>query len=77
MRSIKFTCEIEVPFHEYKTKKLNKKAFSYIKRWLRDCFKNTSQLNFIPLYVEKDEDGCWIEDACSESKIKILKIEEK
>ena len=72
MEKIKLTLEIEVQFHGYKTKRLNQKARTGIRKWIRDAAQH--HLCFIPMYVEKGEDGSLIEDCSSRTKIKILEV---
>jgi len=63
--------EIEVPFHEYDNIKKNTKAMSQIKRWIISAIREESL--FVPLYVDKDENGSVIEDATGKSKAKIVR----
>lgn len=74
MKSIKniahITCNIEVPYCPYKNKKMNKKAEQCIKKWIKEILQ--SEASFIPLYVEKDDNGSAIEDCAKLSKIEVI-----
>ena len=63
------TISLRVPFHGYKTNILNKRALEGILNWTRETIKN--ELRFIPLYVEKDEYGSFIEDVTLKSSIAV------
>ena len=60
---------LEVPYHEYNTKAKNSKADAEIRRWVRETVQN--ELSFIPMYVEKEPDGSYIEDVTDKAKIKV------
>tara|TARA_Y100000034_G_scaffold43496_3_gene53127 strand:- start:42850 stop:43056 length:207 start_codon:yes stop_codon:yes gene_type:complete len=60
------TIEVEVPFHEYDTAAKNKKARQDIKNWLKESLRD-----YIPLYVERDKNGSFIEDCSNKIKAKV------
>ncbi|MEE8113880.1 MAG: hypothetical protein V3T23_05950 [Nitrososphaerales archaeon] len=60
---------LEVPYEGYSSKAKNNKADAEIRRWVRETAQN--ELSFIPLYVEKEPDGSYIEDVTDKSKIKV------
>ena len=66
---MKIFVEIDVPYHPYPTKQLNRKADSYIKRWIKELLVN--EASFIPLMVEKDKSGAWIDDCSNKTRIKV------
>ena len=69
---VKLTCELEIPYESYSNLSLYKKAEKSILNWIKgmfiDCFN-------IPLYIEKDDDGSYIEDCTG--KIKVCYISKK
>lgn len=71
---LKVNIKLEVPFESYPTEKLNDKARAHIVKWIKDSLK--MELGFIPLYVEKDEAGAWIEDSTGPIKITVNKGKE-
>jgi hypothetical protein len=66
-RKVKIAFEIEGPFIEYSNEKINKKAESSIKRWIKETLRN--ELSYIPFYVEESIDGSLIEDCSRKTKI--------
>ena len=59
---------IEIPYHQYKAKKKNKRAETSIIRWAKDYL---NALNYVPLYIERDKNGSAIEDTTEMARIKI------
>lgn len=66
-RTVRVLVELEIPYEEYKTKAQNSRADASIRRWISETAR--SELSFIPLYVEKEPDGSYIEDCTSKAKI--------
>lgn len=64
---MKFNIEIEAKYYPYSTKAKNKKADAQIKKWI----KSLLEFEHIPLYIEKDENGSYIEDCTKQIKIKL------
>lgn len=71
----KLVVEITVPYHEYKTATLNKRAHKEVKRWIKEVLEN--ELNYIPLWVEEDPGGGHFEDSTGLVKFKIKEVEDK
>lgn len=69
MKTLKITVNLEIPYHEYKTQLLNKRAESAIKKWVKS-FLNL-ELAYIPIYVEYDSTGAAIEDVTGKIKNQI------
>lgn len=71
MRKLKETIvvTIEVPFYSYENKKLDDLARREIKRWIKETVEN--ELSYIPMYVEKDNHGSYLEDCSRKTKISI------
>jgi len=70
---VSYSYEVEVPYVAYDTKYKNKRAKKAIAAWIKDSMvirNNGGWLKQIPIYIEKDKDGCSIEDYCLEPKIK-------
>lgn len=64
------TISAEVEFETYPTEKLNKRAMQSIRGWLKESMETA---RFIPLYVEQDDTGSYIEDCTKPlGKTKIL-----
>ena len=59
MEEFKMIVEVAVPFYSYGTKRKDRAARSQIKRWILESMKGRC----VPLYVEGDESGAYIEDA--------------
>ena len=70
-RIVRVSIELEIPYEEYKTKAMNNRAASQISRWSRDAARD--HLSFIPLYVEKEADGSYIEDCTRKAKIVVTR----
>ena len=71
---VKVTCELEVPFFSYEKKSLDKEAERQIKRWIKDALAGdvvTEGIRYIPLFVEKDEDGELFDDSTGRVKLKV------
>ena len=68
-RTVRVLVELEVPYHEYKTKAQNNRAASQIRRWVRDTARN--EFRFIPLYVEKEPNGSYFEDVTEKARMKV------
>ena len=66
---VKVKCTIEIPFESYDKKKLNEKAVRSIKRWIRQTINE--ELSYIPLFIEKDDHGAFIEDTTGQTKTTI------
>lgn len=60
---------LEVPYEGYSSKTKNEQAERQIRRWVRETVQN--ELSFIPMYVEKESDGSYIEDVTNKSKIRV------
>lgn len=59
----------EVEFETYSTEKLNKLAMQSIRGWLKESMDTA---RYIPLYVEQDDTGAYIEDCTKPlGKVKI------
>ena len=71
-QTIKFNVALDITFHEYDSRTKNRRAASHIKRWIKDTLD--SHCSFIPIYVERDENGSYIEDCTRKSKIKVEKL---
>ena len=69
-RQVKILIEITTEFESYDNDELNELAFQDIREYVEESF---DVLGYIPLYVEKNEHGSWIEDSTSEVKTKVLK----
>jgi len=70
MRTISLNLKIDVLFHEYASEKINKKAESLIRKYIKETMRN--ELSYIPIYAEKDKNGAFIEDESSKTSIKVL-----
>ncbi len=66
----KFTAEIEINFEDYSTQKLNKKAIQQCKAFIKDILE--SQLDYIPIEIEKNEYDYYFDDSTSKTKIKLI-----
>ncbi len=60
---------IRVPFYGYGNKVKDAKVVSGMKKWVRETLD--AELSFIPIFVEKDSDGAWIEDCSGKADIKV------
>lgn len=69
LRKIKVKCEIEVPFCEYKNKKLNLKAEHFITKWIKETLHN--DCSYIPMYIEKTRAGLILKTALNRLKLKL------
>jgi hypothetical protein len=65
------TYQIKCPYESYDKKHLDKKAEKSIIFWLEDTLK--SECSYVPMYVEKDENGSFIEDCTSQITFKRIK----
>lgn len=63
---MKITIEIEAKYDPYSTEAKNIKADRQIKNWLRSLL----DMEHIPLYIDKDENGSAIEDCTRRLKVK-------
>lgn len=62
---------IIAPFHTYGDKKRDKKALIQIKRYIEEKVKE--ECNFLPLHIDKDQDGHAIEDCTRKTSVKLTK----
>lgn len=62
---------ISAPFSTYGDRKLDKKALKQIKRYIEEKVKD--ECNFLPLYVNKDENGEYIEGCTRKTSVKLTK----
>lgn len=69
-RTVKIVCEFEVPFVEYETEKENQRAINSLQRWIKSML--TEDGAYIPLFVNKDDNGAYF-DECSR-KVKNVKV---
>lgn len=63
--------QLSVPFKAYKDAALNNKALRQIKKYAKSVI--AEQVNFVPLYVEKDRAGKVLEDCSKKTSVKITK----
>lgn len=68
IKKINLLASIEISYYPYKNKKKNKKAETDIVRWVRSSLED---INYIPLYIEREENGSAIEDITQKARIKI------
>lgn len=61
--------QLVVPFLSYENDKMDRKAQRDIERWVKETMRN--DLSFIPLYVEKGENGSPIEDSTRKAICKV------
>ena len=69
MKKVKIEVTIFAEFSEYPTKKMNASAERQIRTWVKDSIENCKP--FIPLYVEKDCHGSFLEDCTQRIKVKL------
>ena len=73
MKKVKAICELEISFIPYDSKELNDDAVKFLKKWIKEILAN--ELSHIPLNVEKDDDGYWMED-CTHKVTHKVRVEE-
>lgn len=64
--NFKIQIELEIPFEKYESKAKNRQAKSQIKKWIKDVLKEYH----IPLYIDKEVTGSFIEDSTEQIKVK-------
>lgn len=69
-RHIKITAEVVLSFEQYGNEELDNIAKKQIQRYVKDILMD--QLTYIPIYVEKDENGALIEDCTKRTIIKFI-----
>jgi hypothetical protein len=67
-KNVKVVVEMNVSFESYNDKAKDGKAKNQIRKFVRDVLDDCS---YIPLYVERDDDGSDIEDVTHSTRIKI------
>ena len=67
--------QISVPFKDYKDKTLNNRALRQIKKYIKEVI--SSEVNFVPLHIEKDIEGRVFEDCSKKTSVKITKAKLK
>lgn len=60
--------EVKTSFDSYKTKRKDNTAIKHIRKWIVDSIKGSCP---IPLYIEKDSNGSFIEEM-TETTIKFI-----
>lgn len=66
---VKIVAQLEIPYYEYSTKRLNREAVADIVHWVKETLKE--ECSSIPLYVEQDENGSAAEDYTEAATVKV------
>lgn len=67
MSKLKFNIEIEIKWHGYKNKKVEKAVIKQLKQYVKEATEN---FDYIPIYDIEDK----IEDATQKGKVKVYYI---